>query len=146
MAFAATICVSFLFLFLAHSTLLHFRVEQACGHPIPARSLIVPLPDKGKFLSFFAALAGLLFLSTGTPTVPRDPAGWTELRHALPALSALVFYPAAAYATYIVRRLEKRPFGGKERLFFLPRKTTHKERFAPLALIAILDFLGYVFM
>lgn len=86
MVFVTTLILGFFFVFLAHSSLLFFLIEDRRNSELPLGRLVFPWPGKGKFVAILALLASLPFFSMNVSAFPATAEQWRELMHRLPAL------------------------------------------------------------
>ena len=130
------LCAGLFFVFLAHSTLLHYLAEEAKGHPIPVRAIRYPWPTKGRVACMFALVVGLVLAVLGTlmllsgRTWPQTPGGWI-------VCLVLGLLPWLAYAVFVRRRLTGAAPGYEGVRMFLPRPLNPK-RYRQIVVLAVL--------
>jgi len=139
MAFLTCLYLAFYLLFIAHSTLLYFLVDQSNGQPVSARGIIIPLPSKGKMVSALAFLASVLFFILAPVVYPADAKEWAQFRQGLPTFLCFVGFPLCFYFLYIFRRIKKKSFGTTTRLVFVPSHASRAELLLPIASAALLN-------
>jgi len=142
MSLILTLCFAFLMFYLAHSTLLHYLVEEAGGVPIEARRIVVPWPAKGRTGAAFAALTGTLFLCGALFGVRFRPIEPAQIFGLLFMVSIFFIVPAGHYACYLYRRLERNMGNEGGRLMFVPAPATRGEYAFPLVCVAVFDGIG----
>lgn len=142
MSFFLTLYLAFLMLYIAHSTLLYYLVEEAAGRPLEARRIVLPWPGRGRAVSLFAAFAGLLLLAAALFVVPLRPIGAPQYWTFLALTTVLVVLPAGHYAGYLQRRLVRDPARQGGRRIFLPSHATPGEYRFPLLFAAAFNGIG----
>ncbi len=130
------LCAGLFFVFLAHSTLLHYLAEEAKGRPIPASAIRFPWPSQGRVGCMFAlvvglalALVGALMLLSGR-TWPDTPGSWI-------VCLVLGLLPWIAYALFVQRRLTRSAPGYEGVRMFLPRPM-NRHRYRQVVVLAVL--------
>ena len=142
MAFAFCLSLSFLFLFIAHSTLLHFLTEEAAGQAIPMRKLVMPWPSRGRAVACLAIASAGAFAWFGAQV---SAGGWSHFLSAYRILIVFVVMPLAYYGFFIARRLRKSGPASQQVLVFLPMPSTRQETMFPLYVAAFLYGVGMLF-
>ncbi|MEW6371311.1 MAG: hypothetical protein AB1584_10270 [Pseudomonadota bacterium] len=142
MSFFLTLYLAFLMLYIAHSTLLYYLVEEAAGRPVEAGRIVLPWPGRGRAVSVFAGSAGLLLLGAALFVVPLRPIGAAQFWTFLIMTTVLVVLPAGHYAGYLQRRLVRDPARHGGRRMFLPSHATPGEYRFPLLFAAAFNGIG----
>ena len=144
MGFFLTLYLAFLMLYIAHSTLLYYLVEEAAGQPLDARRVVLPWPGRGRAVAVFAGLTGLVLLWAALFVVPLHPIGPGQSWTFLILTTVLVVLPAGHYASYLHRRLVREPGRHGGRRMFLPTHATPGEYRFPLLFAAAFNGLGFL--
>jgi len=139
MALLTCLYLAFYLLFISHSTLLYFLVDQSSGRPVPVRSVVFPLPSKGKMVSALAFLASVLFFILVPVVYPADEKEWNQFWHGFPTFLSLVIFPLCFYFLYIFKRIRTERYGTITRLVFVTRHASRAELLLPIAAAALLN-------
>ena len=139
MAMVASLGLGLFFLFVAHSTLLHFYAEDYRDKVVSLRSALLPWPSRGRVVAVLSLLSATLFLCLAVYT--RDTFSFTDVSSATWVFfSVFVVFPYVFYGFFLVRRIQKD--NGAYR--FMLMLSTRGEMRAPLLLAAVISFAGYL--
>ena len=142
MAFIGAFSLSFFFFFLAHSTLLHYLVEDARGAAMSAERILVPKPTQGKGVAALAFLAGLMCAAVALIVYPKTPMEWGDPGRALRVVFVFVIFPLLFYSFYIARRLTRKHPSNMGALMFVSKRATAAELLVPVVVAILLNLVS----
>lgn len=92
------------FLFLGHSTLLYFYVEQSLNKPLPLIYAIFPWPNRGRFVGMLCLILAVgFFVMAFREPISYETMGLSELKVA----SIFMGLPGLFYGIFFARRITR---------------------------------------
>ena len=139
MAMVASLALGLFFLFMAHSTLLHFYAEDHRDQSVPLLAALLPWPNRGRVVAVMCLLPAALFLYAAVLT--SDTFHFTAMSSAAwMVFSIFVVFPYVFYGCFLARRIRKDK--GTYRFRLMP--SSGREMRAPLVLAAVISSVGYL--
>ncbi len=141
---ALGLALSFFFIFLGHSSLVYFLIEENLHAVVPSKEILMPWPKRGKFVSYFsyAVGAGLIWFTLSRFDPSSDlplPAGSVKI------LFCFVLLPGGTYVWFLLNRVNVVIKENKKVISFQLERATSLELKIPAIMGATIFLLLYLF-